>query len=64
MKLKHFILTFCALLFFTTLKAQEAPKSADAILQEAYKQAAKEKRKYLLFFMHPGAAGAIKWTKQ
>ena len=41
-------------------KAQ-APKSADEILKQAYGVAATKKRMYLLYSMHPGAAGAKKW---
>lgn len=50
MKSKHLILAICALLFVTAAKAQEAPKSTEVILREAYKQAAKENKKVFVIF--------------
>lgn len=55
------IIIGCCLLFGTT-HAQQKPASVDEILKEATQQAAKEKRTCLSFFMHPGVAGATRWT--
>lgn len=43
-------MTTCALLLFITVKAQQPVKSADIILQDAYKKAAKEKKKVFVIF--------------
>ncbi|SHG15914.1 thioredoxin family protein [Pedobacter caeni] len=50
MKIKHLLLTLCALVFFATSYAQESAKSADIILKTAYKQAAKENKKVFVIF--------------
>lgn len=49
--LKNLALLFLAGLFtFSQLRAQETPLSADEVLQQAYQQAAKEKKNVFLMF--------------
>ncbi|AOM76215.1 thioredoxin family protein [Pedobacter steynii] len=50
MKTKKILFTVCALFLFATSYAQQPAKSADLILKEAYKQAAKEKKKVFVIF--------------
>ncbi|WP_052496337.1 thioredoxin family protein [Pedobacter lusitanus] len=50
MKLKYLLLTICCLLLLTAVKAQDVAKPARTILQEAYQQAAKEKKNVFVIF--------------
>ncbi len=50
MRYKHLLLSACSFLLCTVMMAQSAPQSADEILDEAYKQAAKEKKNVFVLF--------------
>jgi len=50
MKFRSFLLTASALFLFSAIHAQRGPLSADEIMQEAYQQAAKEKKNIIVIF--------------
>jgi thiol-disulfide isomerase/thioredoxin len=50
MKLRSFLLSVLALFLFSEGQAQRGPLPADEIMQEAYQQAAKEKKNVIVIF--------------
>ncbi|MBK6991148.1 MAG: hypothetical protein IPH34_04700 [Chitinophagaceae bacterium] len=61
--MKQILISLSLLFAAVVVKAQEPVQTTKQILNEAYALAAKENKKYLSCFMHPGVVGAIRWIK-